>query len=278
MATDEKPEWYQKDAKSINSDAQQLLEKYSGFKSEDVLPHVLALRDEAFKICPYPCIGQMRFLSLHLKRHLHYERVLEYLRNNSAAGFLDAGCCVGQEIRFLTQQGIPDHQLFGLDLEQPFVDLGYQLFRDKDRLDATFVLGDLHVDEESEALAQKLEGKIGIVYASSLLHLWSYEKQLRAATRLVSLLCDEVGVMVVGRQLGGLYAGEFRLTDFNDDTQYRHNVQSIKGLWYGIEQATGTRWKVEVWLIMEDLIQQIKNMPWGDSNMRVVWWSATRIS
>jgi hypothetical protein len=59
----------------------------------------------------------MRFLSLPLKRHPHYERVLGYLRNNSAASFLDTGYCVAQEIRFLTQQGIPNHQLFGLDLE-----------------------------------------------------------------------------------------------------------------------------------------------------------------
>jgi hypothetical protein len=43
MAIDEKPEWYQKDVTSINPDAQQLPEDYSGFKSEDVLPNVLAL-------------------------------------------------------------------------------------------------------------------------------------------------------------------------------------------------------------------------------------------
>jgi hypothetical protein len=80
---------------------------------------------------------------------------------------------------------------------------------------------------------------------------------------LVSLLRDEVGVMVVGRQIGGLFAGNFRLKSFNDDTQYRHNVQPMKGLWYDIEQATGTRRKVEVWLTMEALTQQIKNMPWA---------------
>ncbi|KAL5342308.1 hypothetical protein BJX70DRAFT_394902 [Aspergillus crustosus] len=107
MATDEKPEWCQRDVKSINLDAQEPLENYSGLKAEDVLPHVLSLRDEAFKIYPYPCIGQMRFLSLHLKRHPHYERVLDYLRKNPTVGFFDTGCCVGQELRFLNQQGTP---------------------------------------------------------------------------------------------------------------------------------------------------------------------------
>lgn len=40
---DTKPEWYQEDVKSINPDAQNLLENYSGFKADEVLPHVLSL-------------------------------------------------------------------------------------------------------------------------------------------------------------------------------------------------------------------------------------------
>lgn len=37
------PGWYDKDVQSINPDAQGLLERYSGLRSEDVLPHVLSL-------------------------------------------------------------------------------------------------------------------------------------------------------------------------------------------------------------------------------------------
>jgi len=40
---DTKPEWYQEDVKSINPDAQNLLENYSGFQADEVLPHVLSL-------------------------------------------------------------------------------------------------------------------------------------------------------------------------------------------------------------------------------------------
>ncbi|RDW76601.1 class I SAM-dependent methyltransferase [Aspergillus mulundensis] len=272
-----KPSWYQANVRSINSDAQKLLENYSGLRAEDVVPHVLELRDEAFKVCPYPCIGQMRFLSFHLARHPAYGRVLEYLRNNPTAGLLDAGCCVGQEIRFLAHQGIPGHQLFGLDIEKTFIDLGYRLFQDKDRLEATFTLGDLTEDNDSEALAQTLGGKIDIVFASSLLHLWNYAEQLKATTQLVRLLRDQVGVMVVGRQLGSLFAGEYPLTGFNDGTQYRHNLESLKGLWHDVGQATSTQWKVEARLEMEDLLRQNLDASWGDSNMRMIWWSATRV-
>ncbi|KAL4964559.1 class I SAM-dependent methyltransferase [Aspergillus stella-maris] len=255
-AESKKPFWFENDVKSINSDAQKLLEEYSGLKPEDVLPHVLTLREEAFKICPYPCIGQMRFLSFHIKSHPLYERVLEYLRNNPSAGLLDAGCCVGQELRFLASQGIPGSQLFGLDLEQPFIDLGYRLFKDKDWLDATF---------------------IDIVFASSLLHLWEYGTQLKVALRLVHLLRDQPGVMIVGRQMGSVLAGEYPLAGFRDGTTYRHNALSIKGMWHDIEKATQTRWKVEASLMKDDLVKKNQDTPWGDANIRIIWWSATRV-
>ncbi|KAL4934703.1 class I SAM-dependent methyltransferase [Aspergillus undulatus] len=267
MATtdDEKPSWYEKDVKSINPDAQKLLEDYSGLQAEDVLPHVLTLRDDAFKVCPYPCIGQMRFLSFHIKRHPLRERILEYLRNNPEAGLLDAGCCVGQGIRYLAHQGISSHQLFGLDIEKPFIDLGYQLFKDKDRLEATFALGNLTDDNDSQALAKSLGEKIDIVFASSVLHLWDYETQLKVATRLVRLLRDKPGVMVVGRQMGSLFAGEYPLTGFSDGMQYRHTIQSMKGMWHDIEEITRTRWKVEASLTTDDVVQQNKDASRGDA-------------
>lgn len=42
MASD-KPDWFQKEVKNINPDAQRLLETYSGFEPDQVLPHVLSL-------------------------------------------------------------------------------------------------------------------------------------------------------------------------------------------------------------------------------------------
>ncbi|KAL4809451.1 hypothetical protein BDV18DRAFT_132099 [Aspergillus unguis] len=220
----------------------------------------------------------MRFLSFHLSRHPLHDRVLEHLRNNPDAGFLDAGCCVGQELRYLSHQGIPGRQLFGLDLEQPFIDLGYQLFQDKDRLDATFAIGNLIKDKDSEALTKSLGQKIDVVFASSLLHLFNYETQLIVATRLVRLLRDRAGVMVVGRQLGSVYAGEYDLTGYDEGTMYRHNLESMKGLWHDVGQATQTQWKVEAELKVDETVLRNVDASWGDSNMRIIWWSASRIA
>ncbi|KAL6230770.1 hypothetical protein BDW75DRAFT_234139 [Aspergillus navahoensis] len=167
MATDKdtKPSWYQTDVKSINSVAQQLLESYS---------------------------GPMRFLTFHHSRYSFHGRVGEDLRSNSKARFLDPGCCVRQEIRFLDPTG----------------------------------------DNVSEALIQMLGSKINIMFAGSLLHLWNYETQLKATTRLARLLRDQVGVMV-----------------------YRHNLESLKGLWPDMEQMTHTLWKVDALLEGNDARQ-----------------------
>ncbi|KAJ5090811.1 hypothetical protein N7532_009495, partial [Penicillium argentinense] len=287
----EKPQWYQKEMESINPQAQRLLENYSGITPAEVLPHVLKLVSffrTAFKRTAYlnrfsatrrlnfhyPCIGQLRFLSFNLSESPHYPRVIERLRKDPATRFLDAGCCFGQEIRFLADQGILGKQLYGIDLEQAFLALGYQLFLDKDRLQATLIAGDIL---RKGQLSQEISGKIDINCASSLLHLWDYETQLKAAVRFVSLCRDQPDVMVVGRQMGSLSGGHYPMSGVKDEfNHYRNNVETMKGLWRDVEEATQTRWKVEAQLYMGDEIEKVMKSPFADGNVHMVPWCATR--
>ncbi|RAL12614.1 uncharacterized protein BO97DRAFT_389629 [Aspergillus homomorphus CBS 101889] len=288
MATDGqsclKPSWFQEHVESINSDAQRVLESYSGLKPDEVIPHVLSVRNEAFEVYQYACIGQMRFLSFNLRHLPFYSKALEQLRTDPTAGFLDAGCCFAQELRFLADQGIPSTQLYGCDLEKIFIDLGYQLFRDQDRFQATFAVGDLATADSKEyengQIAQRLQGKISVVFASSLFHMWNYATQLRVATRLVRLCREKKGSMIAGRQMGSVLAGEHAMTGMTKDptaTHYRHNVESIKGFWYDVGLATKTRWTVEAGLYMAEEIEQNRNAPFADDNLRMLWWCATRV-
>ncbi|PYH44042.1 class I SAM-dependent methyltransferase [Aspergillus saccharolyticus JOP 1030-1] len=287
-----KPSWFQEHVESINPDAQRVLESYSGMKPEEVIPHVVSVRNEAFEVYQYACIGQMRFLSFNLQHLPFYPQVLEHLRHDPTAGFLDAGCCFAQELRYLADQGIPSTQLYGCDLEQIFISLGYQLFRDEDRFQATFAAGDLATenDQEFEAgeIAQKLRGRISVVFASSLFHMWNYQTQLRVATRLVRLCRDDQqqqqqqgkGTIIAGRQMGSILAGEHAMTGMVKDptaTHYRHNVESIKGFWYDVGVATNTRWRVEAGLYMAEEIEQNRHAPFADENLRMLWWCATRV-
>lgn len=106
---------------------------------------------------PYPCLGQFRFLELNLANRTDlYPRLLAGLRTGSQK-FLDVGCCLGQDIRKLVYDGVPGECLVGLELEAGFIDLGYELFRDRDTLKARFISGSI-ISDGQEAL-KALEGQ-----------------------------------------------------------------------------------------------------------------------
>ena len=117
---------------------------------------------------------------------------------------------------------------------------------------------------------------MNVVFASSLFHLWDYERQVCAATNLVRLCRDQPGVMLAGRQLGSLLAGEYSLKDVGKGTSYRHNIESLKGFWYDVGQLSNTRWTVEAGLYIGDELAKVKDSAWADSNDRMLWWCVTR--
>ncbi|KAL2828353.1 hypothetical protein BJY01DRAFT_261556 [Aspergillus pseudoustus] len=282
--TTTKPAWYQTSITTIEPAAQSLLEGYSGLTPEETLPHVLALRDEAFSIFPYPCIGQMRFLSCHLARLPFYPQVLARLRASPANGFLDAGCCVGQELRHLMHSAlIPASQLYGFDLEPEFFELGYKLFRDNaETFPATFVRGDLGVSGDEDwargDIVRRIKGRVDVIWAGSLLHFWDWEGQVRGVERLIGLARGELGTVFCGRQMGSTIAGVYELTGLMDQTMhYRHDVGSLRGMWREIETKTGTRWEVQAGLEVGETTAKMRNMSFVDGDARVIWWCATRV-
>lgn len=225
----------------------------------------------------------MRFLNCHLARLPFYQRVLDRLKSHSAAGFLDAGCCVGQELRYLVHRAkIPANNLYGFDLEPGFFDLGYKLFRDDaTKFPATLICADLGVDGpewEDSPLVKTVAGRIDVVWAGSLLHFWNYQGQLESLLRLINLCSKEEGVILCGRQLGSVLAGEYEMTGLTDEITYRHNVESMKGLWFDVQQRTNSRWQVEAALEFEETTTNMQRMSFVDSNARVIWWCATRLS
>lgn len=232
-------------------------------------------RDKAFSIWSYACIGQMRFLTYNLSLVPFYSQVLERVR--LGATFLDAGCCFGQEIRYLVQGGIPSSQLYGFDLEADFIDLGYQLFRDHDKLQATFVSGDVLAGPnapEGQELS-KLQGQIDVVFASSFLHVWDWDDMIKAAKCLISMTRPQPGSMVVGKQLGSFQAGQYKMPT-SSGSNYRHNVESMKRFWQQIGVETGTSWKVEAGVYQGHELTENRNHAWSEPDMCMVWFNAVR--
>ncbi|KAJ1325465.1 methyltransferase domain-containing protein [Microdochium nivale] len=219
--------------------ARRLLDKYSGIRGQAHFEqHVLRIRDQLWEKHPQASIGHFRFLSLDFTSDPCYEIALVRLLADrksdgspSTTTFLDVGCGLGQVLRQLSLDGVDSARLYGCDLEPDFIEAGYELFGDRGRTRATFVTGDLvsavipgdvpsasrgryanawdapeyridptpHVNEAMDAL----DGKIDIIQASSLFHLFGWESQKKAAVRMVKLLRrDDPAVMIFGRHVG----------------------------------------------------------------------------
>ncbi|KAI0477900.1 hypothetical protein GGR56DRAFT_674220 [Xylariaceae sp. FL0804] len=139
-----------------------LLEKYSGIRARDVDAHIHDVRDRLWDVYPHASIGHFRFLSLSFTSDPRYQRALArlLLRRPGSSGssgsssapsaparLVDVGCGVGQLVRKLASAGVDGARLHGVDVEPRFLQAGYELFRDRGRLAATFVVGDVVNDD-----------------------------------------------------------------------------------------------------------------------------------
>jgi SAM-dependent methyltransferase len=213
-----------------------LLESYSGIPPEDILEHVTKIRDEAWEVYPYPCIGQWRFLDNGITDCEEYGEVLKRLRRGEK--LLDVACCFGQTVRQLVANGAPSENIYGSDLESGFIELGYKLFKDRDKLQSKFLVADIFNPASS---LNDIKGKVDIVYAGSFFHLWGLEKQKEVSKAVANLLRPQPGSMIIGRQVGAITAVE---RSSATGSMFRHNVESFQELWKEIGDDLGVTFTV----------------------------------
>lgn len=244
--TDKNVPYYDANPPPLPDPIRELLEKYSHVAPSDVSKHIADIRDRAWAVQPYPCIGLFRFLSLGLTRHSAYPEVLDRLK--AGQSLLDLGCCFGQELRPLVAAGVPSKNLYASDLRQEYWDLGYDLFKDRDTLESTFIAGDIFDDSE-EAPLNELKGKLDIVYTGSFFHLFSWDQQFQIATKVISLLKPVKGSLVLGRHMGSSVAAPASRRDTPGATIWRHDAESWAVLWKLVGNYTDTRWEVKTEVI-----------------------------
>jgi len=116
-----------------------------------------------------------------------YEETLARIKNGDK--FLDIGCCLGQGIRQLVTDGAPSANTYGSDPYGGLIDVGYDLFRDMDRLKATFMAAD--VFDDASPLVTQLAEKMVIIYKGAFFHLFGIKEQEKIAKRVVQLLAPK---------------------------------------------------------------------------------------
>ncbi|KAF1944043.1 hypothetical protein EJ02DRAFT_342145 [Clathrospora elynae] len=227
---------------SIPPETQRLLETYSSIPSDQVFDHVVKVRDNAWEVYPYPCIGQFQFLEPNFTELDEFDEVVERLRKGQK--LLDMACCFGQTIRQLVNGGAPAENITGSDLQPDFIELGYKLFKDRDTLQSKFLVADIF--DSSSALAD-MRGSIDMVYAGSFFHLWGMKEQVSVSKAVAALLRPKPGSMILGRQIGAIEATEKVAPT---GTMYRHNVESFKKMWKEIGDDLGVSFTVDAKLKM----------------------------
>lgn len=165
------------------------------------------------------------------------------------------GCCLGQAIRKLIQDGAPSENIYATDIKKDFWDFGYDMFLDKTTLKTTFIEADIF-DSSSEL--HHLDGKVDIVWASSFFHLFDWDGQIKAAKRIVQMMKPAPGSFICGRQGGKADPGSFVHVK-KELTSYWHNEESWAKLWKQVGEETGTEWKVDAALGGEDMSKKVKS-------------------
>ncbi|GIK01921.1 hypothetical protein Aspvir_005962 [Aspergillus viridinutans] len=233
---------------------------WSGIPDEDLPSHLHDIREKAWPLGQYPCIGLWIFVLPGLAALPQFPVILAQARQPQSR-ILDLGCDLGQELRLLAAHGVPTDLMWAVDIEPGLWQLGFELFRDRDRMKARFIQGDfLSMADES---FNDLKGNVDVVIASQFLHLFSWEGQIVATKRIVAL--SKPGTMLVGYQQGRKTAREYMRPW---GMLFYHNLESFVELWDVVQQDTNTQWRLEV--------AEVDLKAWGMEDEDVQWMPADR--
>lgn len=95
-----------------------------------------------------------------------YPEILK--RVQSGETLMDVGCFLGHDLPRLVYDGAPSDKIYAVDIVSHW-DVGYNLFRDRDRFSAQFIEAD--IVSGSEALAP-LRGQVDIITITQVIHQW----------------------------------------------------------------------------------------------------------
>ena len=291
--------WYQEDLTEVNEPIRSFLKSYSKVPSGEVGKHVNKIvgiregltvlvpncfhnfhvvrklishqRERGFASNPYPCIGLYRFLNLTLLTHPLYNTILKRLQSPDAV-YLDLGCCFGQDLRQLVQDGVPSERLIGLDIEKPLMETGYDFFLDRATLQSYFVVADVFKGAAQGTVWTEL-GKRGVdvLHCSAFFHLFTLAEQVSAAKNIAKLV--KRGGVIVGRQIGSVKPGDVPAVK-EGSSSHRHDVETFDAIWRQVGEATQTRWEVGGTMDMVGIDPQ---SPVEDENSRCLLFTVTKV-
>ncbi|KAI1825292.1 hypothetical protein F4861DRAFT_203829 [Xylaria intraflava] len=277
MATDlsARNERYYETIQHVPGPMSELMSSYAGIPEDEQIAHITKLRNAGYAQFPYSCMGTFRFLDLDFSRHEAYkEHVVAPLSQPTAPGepeplFLDCGCCLGQDLRKLVADGALPHRIWASDIEPRFIELGFELFRDGDKLPRDHFLcpGNLlaTTKDPSEDQLTRLDDRVTILHITAVFHLFDLDNHRRVADRCLRLLRKDTGapVLILGAQVGSHEPKHVHSQSQPRRTRYFHNVESWEALWREVCGQPQWRDKIATVEVKSKLLGRVRN---EDSN------------
>ncbi|CAI6241410.1 unnamed protein product [Periconia digitata] len=226
----------------LDQKSRNLIESYCQMPSDQVVPHLYAVREKAWKVFPWPCVGMWSFVVPTINTLPQYSSIILRVKEKGQR-ILDLGCALGQDVRQMIADGVPDHLVYGLELEAGFIDLGYDLFLDRDTLKSEFISADVLEKSGPNPKLAAWDGTIDIIYSGRFLHCFGREDGLVVAMRMTKLLSNRAGSVIVGECLGGKIDREVVAPV---GKLHLYSVESFKELWAQAAEGMGVEFKVDV--------------------------------
>lgn len=251
---------------------------YCHLEREALYKHLHSVHQRAWDIRPYPCIGQWGFLAPKIADSPAFATVLQRAKDGDLV--LDFGCCMGQDLRYLVAHGAPSDNMYGADIEPGFWKVGYELFQDRSTFRGRYLQSDILGGGDdapiTSSLRQQLHGKVDVIYAGAVFHLWDLDTQLEVLKGLVEL--TRRNSMVVVCQLGSVEVATKPAWREGLKPRLFHNAESVKDLWGRVCKATDTDWKVEARIVdLDVLLPNERDRIWMDQTNRGLFFEATRV-
>ena len=182
---------------------------------------------------------------------------------------LDLGCGFGQDLRLLAADGAPPQNMYASDISRELWQLGFELFRDREKMCAEFIHADIF--EPGSGLG-RLSGQMDIVIVGQFLHLFDWAQQVLAMRKIVEL--SRSGSVLVGYQRGQVRA---QAVTRPWGQMFLHDVESFRRIWCQVEAETGSRWDLEAEMVdLREWGMEEEDLEWMPPGQRGINFVGTR--
>lgn len=169
------------------------LKLFKNLTPNEIQKRAQPIQSQALEIQRYRCIENYKFLYPRISSHPKFS---EFNFNNRY--ILDIGCFFGTDLRYLATLGANEKKLYGIDLVEEFVQLGFDLFGDKENCQMNFFGGNIlesmelkTFDETTDIVKFNDLPPFDIVHAGSVLHLLTPQEALKFSELISRALSDD---------------------------------------------------------------------------------------